>query len=84
MKGSYFGFGVPNNRLHACKVKKKKHFRCLIICIYFYLRYQGNRYFYRSKTMMVFTAEHKIQGRGWIQILPCLHPLIPKPNISTP
>ncbi len=36
MKGSYFVLGVPNNRLtYACKVKK--HFHCLIICIYFYL-----------------------------------------------
>ncbi len=35
MKGSYFGFGSPNNRLTSGKVKK--HFHCLIMCIYFYL-----------------------------------------------
>ncbi len=31
MKGSYFGL--------ACKVKK--HFRCLLICIFFFLPYFG-------------------------------------------
>ncbi len=36
MKGSYFGFGSPQEQGgHACKVKK--HFHFLIICIYFYL-----------------------------------------------
>ncbi len=32
MKGSYFGFGILNNSMHA---RSKKHFHCLIICIYF-------------------------------------------------
>ncbi len=35
MKGSYFGFGTPNNRL-TC-MQGQKHFHFLIICIYFYL-----------------------------------------------
>ncbi len=34
MKGSYFGFGNPQQQvdMHA---RSKKHFHCLIICIYF-------------------------------------------------
>ncbi len=34
MIGSYFGFGIPNNR--TC-MQGQKHFHFLIICIYFYL-----------------------------------------------
>ncbi len=33
--------------------------RAVLLCVQ---RYWGNHYFYRSKSEMVLTAEHKIQG----------------------